>query len=72
MSKENMFLLVFGAVLCCLNLAFGPLAVAIARFFGLLSRDSSPPDARRAEELLPHGPDGAPPAMGETQMSKYR
>jgi hypothetical protein len=42
MSIENVALLVFAAILCCLNLAFGPLAETIAKAFARISSDRSP------------------------------
>jgi hypothetical protein len=46
MSIENITLLAVAAILCLLNLGFGPLAEKIANFFARISRDPSPaPDA---------------------------
>jgi hypothetical protein len=56
MSTENVTLLVFAAILCCLNLAFGPLAAGIAKVFGRFGRESNPAD--RADSAS--GPAGMP------------
>jgi hypothetical protein len=72
MSTENITLLVFAAILCCLNLLFGPLAEGIARLFARFSGEpravqaedasrTAAPNKERAEKRSPPGPGGPPP-----------
>jgi hypothetical protein len=73
MSTENITLLVFAAILCCLNLLFGPLAEGIAKLFARFGRDprqavqaedatrTAAANKGRAEKRTPPGPGGSPP-----------
>jgi hypothetical protein len=73
MAKENLILLVLAAVLCCLNLVFGPLAgKTVAGLFGRMSNSSRSRQRKRTGRHSPPGPDDEPSAMRDAQISKYR
>jgi hypothetical protein len=73
MAKENLILLILAAVLCCLNLYFGPLAgKSLASLFARMSSARRSPQRKRAGRHPPPGPDDESSEMRDAQMSKYR